>query len=154
VADSALAIVADAVFKVLNVPSLTAPPPIGAGAKRVVDQPVLSPVDDDIPFPFVWYELAAERMAGGLGPGPWLLEIDLRVHVFSTAPGMQEAQAIVQEVIRLLRQAEKAGALPVAGWLSAYAPHDATITLPYELLNNVPVRELVAESRIYLQEAA
>jgi len=151
-ADSALDAVADAVFKVLNVPSLTAPPPIGAGGKRVVDQPVIT--EGAQSFPFVWYELAAERMAGGLGPGPWLLEVDLRVHVFSTEPGMHEAQAIIQEVIRLLRQAERAGALPVAGWASSYAPHDATITLPFELLNNVPVRELVAESRIYLQEAA
>jgi hypothetical protein len=144
--------VADAVFKVLNVPSLTAPPPIGAGGKRVVDQPVIT--EGAQSFPFVWYELAAERMAGGLGAGPWLLEVDLRVHVFSTAPGMQEAQAIVQEAIRLLRAAETAGTLPVAGWASYYAPHDATITLPFELLNGVPVRELVAESRIYLEEAA
>jgi hypothetical protein len=150
-AHSALVDVADAVFRVLNVPTLTAPPPIGAGAKRVVDQPVTSGAQT---FPFVWYELAAERSFGGLGEGPWLLEVDLRVHVFSQSNGMQEAQAIIQEAIRLLRLAERSGVLPVTGWASWYAPHDATITLPFELLNGVAVRELVAENRIYLEEVA
>src|SRR4029434_6619359 len=99
-AHSALVDVADAVFKILNVPSLTAPDPIGAGATGgVTDQPVVTGPQS---FPFVWYELAAERMVGALGAGPWLLEIDLRVHVFSQAPGMDEAQTIIQEAIPLV----------------------------------------------------
>ena len=140
-AHSALVDVADAVFHVLNVASLTAPPPIGAGGKRIVDQPV---VDGPQSFPFVWYELASERQDGGLGAGPWQFEIDIRIHVFSQAAGMQEAQAIVQEAIRLLRTVP----LVVAGWRAWYQPHDATITLPFELLNGVPVRELVSEHRL------
>jgi len=149
-ANSALDVVADAIYAVLNVPSLTAPDPIGAGARDIVDQPVVEGMQS---FPFVWYELAAERMQTGLGGGPWLLEVDVRIHVFSTAPGMQESQRIVTEAIRLLRQAERSGALPVNGWRSWYLPHDATITLPFELLNGVPVRELVAENRLYVEEA-
>jgi len=145
-AHSALVDVADAVFKVLNVPSLTAPPPIGVGGKRIVDQPV---IDGPQSFPFVWYELAAERQAGGLGGGPWLFEVDLRVHVFSQAPGMNEAQTIIQEAIRLLRTSR----IVVGGWASWYQPHDATIALPFELLNGVPVRELVAEHRLYVEES-
>ena len=146
-ANSALVDVADAVFAILNVPSLIAPPPIGAGGRRVVDQPV---IDGPQSFPFVWYELAAERMVGALGAGPWLLEVDIRVHVFSQAPGMQEAQAIIAEAIRLLRVSRGV----VTGWSTWYQPHDATITLPFELLNGVPVRELVGEGRWYVEESA
>lgn len=146
-AHSALVDVADAVFKILNVPSLTAPDPIGAGATGgVTDQPVVSGSQS---FPFVWYELAAERMVGALGAGPWLLEVDVRVHVFSQAAGMQEAQAIIQEAIRLLRVSRGV----VTGWSTWYQPHDATLTLPFELLNGVPVRELVGEGRWYVEEA-
>ena len=79
-------------------PSLTAPPPLGAGGRRVVDQPV---VDGPQSFPFVWYELAAERMVGSLGAGPWLLEVDIRVHVFSQAPGWTKRKTIIAEAIRL-----------------------------------------------------
>jgi hypothetical protein len=146
-ANSALVDVADAVFAILNVPSLTAPPPIGAGGRRVVDQPVVEGVQS---FPFVWYELAAERMVGALGAGPWLLEVDIRVHVFSQADGMQEAQAIIAEAIRLLRTSRGV----VSGWSTWYQPHDATMTLPFELLNGVPVRELVGEGRWYVEEAS
>jgi hypothetical protein len=134
---------------VLNVPSLTAPDPIGAGCTGgVTDQPVVTGPQS---FPFVWYELAAERMVGALGAGPWLLEVDVRVHVFSQASGMQEGQQILQEVIRLMRQAVNPA---VKGWSTWYSPHDAAITLPFELLNGVPVRELVAEGRWYVEEAA
>lgn len=135
---------ADAVFAVLNVASLRNL----LGAAKITDQPVrnLTPAD----FPFVWYELAAERMVGGLGPGPWLLEVDVRIHVFSQAAGMQESQAILQEAIRLLRQT----ALTVNGWSAWYTPHDAAFALPFELLNGVPVRELVSEDRTYVEEGA
>jgi hypothetical protein len=154
-AHSALVDVADAVFKVLNVPTLTAPDPIGAGAVGGVhDQPVVTGNQTPYPFPFVWYELAAERKQDGLGAGPWQYEIDVRIHVFSTDRGMQESQRIVQEAIRLMRQAERSGQLPIAGWSSWYWPHDATIALPFELLNGLAVRELVAESRLYVEEAA
>jgi len=146
-ANSALVDVGDAVFAILNVPSLTAPPPIGAGGRRVLDQPVVE--EGAQSFPFVWYELAAERMVGALGAGPWLLEVDIRVHVFSTAEGMNEAQTIIAEAIRLLRVSRGV----VTGWSTWYQPHDATITLPFELLNGVKVRELVAEGRWYVEEA-
>jgi len=153
-ADSALVDVADAIFRVLNVPSLTAPDPFGAGAVGGVhDQPIVDGTQTPYAFPFVWYELAAERQAGGLGAGPWLLEIDIRIHVFSQSRGMQEAQRIVQEAVRLLRGVERYGTLDVAGWAWLYGPHDATLSLPFELLNGVAVRELVAENRGYVQEA-
>jgi hypothetical protein len=151
-AHSAFPDLADAIYAILNVPALTAPPPIGAGARRVVDQPVLAADDDRIPFPFVWYELGSERSSGGLGPGPWLLEVDIRIHVFSQSNGMQEAQGIAQKVIELLRAAEKSGTLDVNGWWSWYQPHDDTITLPFELLNGDAVRELVVANRAYVEE--
>src|SRR4030095_5129020 len=146
-AHSALVDVADAVFKILNVPSLTAPDPIGAGATGgVTAQPV---VTARVSFPFVWYELAAERMVGALGAGPWLLEIDLRVHVFSQAPGMDEAQTIIQEAIRLIRESRGV----VTGWGTGDTRDHAPVPRPFELLNGVPVRELVAEGRWYVEEA-
>lgn len=144
---SSLPDLADAVFRALNVPSLTAPDPFGAGCTGgVTDQPVKNLTPDD--FPFVWYELAAERNMSGLGPGPWLFEVDVRIHTFSTADGMQEGQQINQEVIRLLRTTR----LDAAGWSTWYQVHDATFSLPFELLNAVAVRELVTEQRVYVEE--
>jgi hypothetical protein len=139
-AHSSLPDLSDAVYAVLNVPSLKI-----AGAKRIVDVTINVTPDD---FPFVWYELAAERNMGGLGRGPWLLEVDIRIHVFSQAAGMQEAQAICQEAIRLMRLTP----LTVNGWSAWYTPHDAVLALPFELLNGRPVRELVSDDRTYVEE--
>src|SRR4029450_2289583 len=126
-AHSSLPELSDAVYAVLNVPSLRI-----AGAKKIVDVTInVTPAY----FPFVWYELAAERNISGLGPGPWLMEVDVRIHVFSQAAGMQEAQQILQEAIRLMRLTP----LTVNGWSAWYTPHDAVVTLPFELLNGRPV---------------
>lgn len=144
--DAALQPVASAVFRCLNVPALTAPAPVGLGA-RVTDNPV---TDEDQTFPFVWYELATEENQSGLGRGPWLHMIDLRIHTFSTSPGMKEAQRINQTVIGLVRDAQWV----IAEWSHWATPFDRIVLLPFEELNGVKVRELVAMFRLYVEERA
>ena len=147
--DSALQPVSEAVFRALNVPSLLDPPPAGAGARRVTDNPVIEEGEEQT-FPFVWYEVGSESNRSGLGPGPWLFELDLRVHVFSRAPGMAEAQRIAREVVRLLRHIR----LPMVEWDNPYTAHDRVVLLPFEVLNGTKVRELVVMGRPYVEERA
>jgi hypothetical protein len=144
-ANSALQPVSQAVFKVLNVPALTAPPPVGAGGRKVTDDPS---VDSSADFPFVWYELASETNVSSLGRGPWLMEIAVNVHAFSTYAGQSEAQRIIETVIDLLRSS----ALPVVGWTPWYLPHDRNVLLPFEQLSGIKVTELVTQFRLYVEE--
>ena len=149
--NSALVPVSQALFKVLNVPSLVGPyqPNVCAGARAVRDSPTVSSTAD---FPFVWYELAAEDNRSGLGRGPWLLELDVRIHTFSTDVGMAEGERITTEIVRLVRQKETG--LVVAGWSAPYQPHDRIVLLPFEQLAGIKVTELVTMGRLYVEEAA
>jgi hypothetical protein len=142
--DSSLQPVANAVYAALNVPALTAAPPDGAGAKRVTGHPTPGA------FPFVWYELFDESNAGGLGAGPWVMEIDLRIHTFSQAQTLAEAQTITRTAIHLLRNT----LLPILGWDHWAIFWDRNVTLPYEEINGVKVTELVALFRLSVEERA
>ena len=134
-ADSALQPVAEAIFAQLNVASLKAAQPTGAGCVGgVTDNPT------GTVYPVLWYELITGTDLTGLGRGPDLTQIELRLHVFSTWNGMTEARRIMREAIRLLKYTQPA--------VSSYSlveigrPHDE-IALPFEEINGVKVRELV-----------
>jgi len=138
--------------KVLNVPSLVgafdpANPSACAGARRVQDTPTVASTDD---FPFVWVELANETNRSGLGRGPWLMEIDVRIHTFSTFVGMAEIQRINTEIVDLIRQST----LTVLTWHPWATPHDRNTLLPFEQLAGIKATELVAMFRLYVEEMA
>lgn len=134
----ALGAVSVAVYGVLNVAGLTALAPGG-----ITDDPAQSTA-----FPFVWYEVR-EREARGFGT-VGLPEVQLRVHVFSKYEGMKEAQAAVAKAIELLRDQ----ALSVTGYRQAgLVFYDETVLLPNEEINGIKCHELVAQFRIYVEEA-
>ncbi len=145
--DSPLQPVAAALFKRLNVASLKAVyPGPGAGCLGgVTDNPAQNPT-----FPFLWYEITGHD-DGGLGQGPDVVRIDLRLHVFSTYPGMAEAQRVMREAIRLLKYSEPLAdgyEIPMIG-----RPLDE-IAEPFSTLNGVSVRELVTVWELYACEVA
>lgn len=146
--NSPLQPVSEALMRVLNVPSLVGvASPTCAGARRVTDSP---PQLSQSAFPYVWYELFSASNRSGLGRGPWLFVLDVRLHTYSTSPGMAEAQRITAEIVRLLRAVETG--LLVADWAAPYQPHDGTTLLPFESLGGVKVTELVVENRLFVQE--
>jgi hypothetical protein len=141
--DSALQPVADAIFARLNVPSLKAAQPTGAGCPVVTENPT------GTVYPMLWYELITGTDLTGLGRGPDLTQIELRLHVFSTWNGMTEARRIMREAIRLLKYTQPT----VAGYalVEIGRPHDE-IALPFEELNGVKVRELVTIWDLFADE--
>ena len=137
-ASLALSPVSAAVYTVLNVAALTTLAP--GGVRDYVPQ---KPT-----FPLVWFELQEEERRG-LGTGG-LPEVDLRVHCYSQALGGAEGQAVMQQVIELLKDQ----ALIVPGYTQGGRVfYDRTVPLADELVNGVPVRELVAMFRIFVEEA-
>ncbi len=134
----ALSPVSVAVDNALNVAALTA---LATGG-----------IYDGIPqapsYPLVFFEVQEEdqRPFGGGG----LPQVTLRVHAFSTHEGMKEAQTIIAKAIQLLRDVS----LSVTGYAQAGKVfYDRTVALPNEVVRGVEVRELVAEFRIYVEEA-
>lgn len=108
-------------------------------------------IHDDVPedptYAFVWYELLTETDRRGLGTGS-LPELELRVHAFSLYGGKQQAQAVIDRVIALLKDA----ALTITGWTQAgLVFYDSTTQLPLDELNGVKVHEIVAAFRIYAE---
>lgn len=133
--DSALQPVSVAIFSRLNVASLKAAVPAGAGC--------VGGVFDNVPqgatYPCLFYEVSASDL-GGLGQGPDVHQIQLRLHVFSQYAGMAECQRIMREAIRLLKYT----APTVVGYQMPTIGRPADeIPLPFETLNGVLVRELV-----------
>lgn len=134
----ALSPVSVAVYGLLNVAGLTA---LATGG-----------VYDDVPqlptFPFVCYdviETSQHAMGGGVG----VPEISLRVHVYSTYAGMQQAQGIAAKVIELLRDK----AITVSGYRQAGRVfYDETIPFPDEMISGVKCKEIVSMFRIYVEE--
>ena len=142
--DSALQPVAEAVVGRLNVASLTAAAPGGAGCVGGVTE---DPAQGGR-LPFLWYEVSG-RDISGLGQGADLTEIDLRLHVFSAFHGMSEARRIMREAIRLVKFSQPVVAgyqMPPIG-----RPHEET-PLPFEELNGVKVRELVASFTVFAEQ--
>jgi hypothetical protein len=132
--NSAIGPVSAAIMGLLNVASLKAAYPTGAGCVGgVTDAPT------GTTFPVLWYELSAHDL-GAFGEGPDVTQLQLRLHVFSTQPNMVEAQRIMREAIRLVKYQAPAATgydIPTIG-----RPQDE-IPLPLETLNGVAVRELV-----------
>lgn len=144
--DMATQPVAEAIFARLNVASLKAAVPTGAGCTGGVTE---NPVQGGT-YPFLWYELDA-RDIGGLGQGPDLWELTLRLHVFSTWNGFLEARRIMREAIRLLKYTSPI----VAGYrMPTIGRPEQEIALPFEELNGVKVRELVTEWTLFADEIA
>ena len=142
--NSALGPVSAAVFTVLNVASLKAAYPTGAGCVGgVTDNPT------GTTYPLLWYELIDGEDLSGLGRGPDLTRIELRLHVFSTWNGMLEAHRIMREAIRLLKYSTPT----VTGYtlVEIGRPHDE-IALPFEEINGVKVRELVTIWDLFADE--
>lgn len=135
----ALSPVSAAVYGALNVSSLTA---LATGG-----------VYDDVPqgvgFPFVLYRVE-EQERRGFGAGS-LLEVALRVHVFSTYAGLKEAQTIGSQVVELLKDVT----LTVSGYrLCGRVFYDETLLVGDELINGVKCHELALGFRIYVEPSA
>lgn len=144
--NSALQPVSIAVFGLLNVASLKAAQPTGAGCVGgVTDNPPQGGT-----FPVLWYEVS-ERDRSGLGSGDEVKEVELRLHVFSTWMGAAEAQRIMAEAIRLVKHQEPAA----TAWrvIKIGRPKDVVL-LPNEEINGVKVRELVSIWDVFAEEAA
>ena len=102
-------------------------------------------------YPCVLFEVSEDQQLGGFGtkPGRGMLpQIGLRLHVFSKYVGMSEAQSVMQKAIQLL-----ADPPPVTGYSSWAIFHDSTIPLPDQVVSGEPVQELVANLRMYVEEA-
>lgn len=134
----ALSPVSVALFTLLNVATIT-------------DQ-ATGGVVTDIPqaptFPLVWLEVLEPRDMRGFGTGGFP-EIEIRVHVFSAAETLTEAQTIARLCISLLRDAT----LTVTGYTQAGRVfYDGTTPLPNEQILGVKVHELVSMFRTYVEE--
>jgi hypothetical protein len=143
--DSCLQPVSVGIFARLNVASLKgAYPATGAGCTGGV----FDRVPQGATFPNLFYEVSG-RDLGGLGQGPDVTQIELRLHVFSTYGGMAEAQRIMREAIRLLKYAEPT----IAGYVMPpiNRPSDE-IALPFEVVNGVAVVELVTMWDLFAAE--
>ena len=137
-ADLALSPVAVALYGVLNVGSLTT---LATGG-----------VYDDIPqsvtFPFVLVEVQ-ERDVRGFGLGG-LPECTVRLRVYSTYQGWKEAQSILSQAITLLKDV----ALTVNGYrMCGHVFYDESVPIPDSEINGVKCKELVANFRVYVEEA-
>lgn len=135
-ATTSLAAVAPAIFARLNVASLTAAVPTGAGC--------IGGVKDYVPqgvqFPFLLYELF-ERDISGLGAEHAVKQVQLRLHVYSQFKGEAESQRIMNEAIRLLQFTEPT----VTGWQvpKIGRPQDV-IPIAVSEINGEVCRELVS----------
>lgn len=135
-----LGAVSTAIYTALNVSGLTSLATGGVGA----DMPQTANP------PFVLFEVH-ETQGGGLGTRPGvssLPEVDVRVRVFSASKGPKEAHTIMAKVIELL-----ATPPAVTGYSSWAIFHDSTTLVTAELVGGVKVYELVAQLRLYVEEA-
>lgn len=127
--------VAEGIFGLLNVASLKAPPPTGAGCLGGVRDYVPQPAV----FPFLFYELFL-RDVSGLGAGASTKQVQLRLHVFSKFPGGVEERRIMAEAIRLLQFQE----FTVNGWrVPAIGRPNDEVSIDSSEINGEICRELV-----------
>lgn len=126
------------VFTALNVAALQA---LSTGG-------IFDDIPQEVSFPCVLYQVSEDRDLRGFGTGG-LPEVRLRVHAYGL--DLVGLQAIVQKAIQLLRDVR----LTVSGYTTcAGVFYDETLTFDDVLVNSVKVHELVAQFRIYVQEAA
>jgi hypothetical protein len=97
------------------------------------------------------YQPSLGRRPGG-GPGS-LYELDVRVHVFTQDRGMRTAQVVMAKVVEVLTPS---GAISVTGYtvcgLEPLATGSST-PLPNEVVAGIPVRELVRDFRLTVEES-
>lgn len=130
--NSALVPLSAGLYAKLNVPSLKT----GLGFTVALGDYVPQP----LPERFLLYALT-EKDISGFGDDRSVKKMQLRLHAFSKAQTMQEAQKIMTEAIRLLQFTE-----PTAtGWLiPAIGRVNDVIPIENSEINGVVVRELVS----------
>lgn len=135
-ANCALQPVSQAIFARLNVASLTGTYPSNAGC--------IGGVHEFVPqapaYPFLLIELF-ERDLSGLGSGPSLKQLQLRLHVFSQYLGMAEAQRIMTAAIGLVQFHEPT----LTGWnMPRIGRPNDVVPIEASIINGVACRELVS----------
>lgn len=136
---SALSPVSAAIYTALNVAALTDLAP--GGVSDVIPQ--------NTAYPMVLFEVSEAQQMGGFGSKPGrkqLPEMDVRVHVFSQAQNLSEAQGILDVAIGLLADAPS-----VSGYSSWAIFHDSTVDLGDQVVANITVHEIVALFRLYVE---
>jgi hypothetical protein len=146
---TALEPTSQAVFARLNVAAVKAAYPTGGGAiGGVTENPVTSGTTT---YPFLWYEVDEDLGdTRHLGAGAGVLRVRLRLHAFSTYPGMRECQRIIAAATDLLMP--PAALLTIAGFSHRAIFDYNAVPLPFEELNGVKVRELVKEFELFLDQ--
>lgn len=139
---SALSPISTGIFTALNVASLLALAPGG----------VHDALPQNTAFPCVLFEVSDEDASTfGARPGSGagsMVTVRLRCHVFSQYAGMKEAQAVMAKLRQLLSTPPSATGYHV--WEIFPRP---TVPLANEELAGVPVRELVGDWLLYVEEA-
>lgn len=128
-ARSALESVSEAVFGALNVSALT----------TLATSGVFSHVPQDTAPPFVWFTVDEADRDGTFGQV--MKDCRVRVHVYSTYAGNQEAQQIINEAVNLLR-----GTTPsLDNHTALLVRHDDSSAFGDEDLNGVLAKHVVAD---------
>ena len=129
---SALDPLSDGLFTKLNVASLRT---VGSATVVIVDA-----VKQPAVFPFLLYVLS-EKDISGLGSGPSVKQIQLRLHVFSQEKTMKQAQQIMTVAVGLLQHVS-----PTAtGWqIPMIGRPDDVIPIETSEINGIVCRELVS----------
>ena len=133
---SSLDPLSDGIFAKLNVVALKgAYPSVGAGCNSVGDF-----VPQPLTFPFLLYSMK-EKDISGLGSGPSVKQIELRLHVFSTFQGMKEAKRIMTAAIGLLQFVSPSA----TGWqIPAIGRPNDVVEIGNSEINGIVCRELVS----------
>ena len=137
---SSLNAVSVALYGLLNVVTLTA-----------LGVTVCDDIGQSTAFPMLFFEVQ-EKNLGGMGTKPAnkrVLEVDVRLHVYSQHGGMKEAQTILSAAIGLLRDPPPT----ITGFSSWAIFHDEIIPLGDQLVAGQKVKELVGMARLYVEEA-
>ena len=135
--------VSSAIYTTLNVASLLALAPGGAG--ELIEQLTARPC--------VLY-VVQERVVAGFGSGnkpgggTRTLECDVRLHVFDVGDSLVQTRAVMSECMRLLADPPS-----VTGYGSWAIFWDDVIPLVGEIVAGVVVNELVANMRLMVSES-
>lgn len=144
-----LVAVSEALHSVLNVAAMTA---LATGG-------VSDAIEQKRGYPFLMYAVSDSARATGLGtkPGQNLSsEVAIRLHVFSKAPGFKAAHAVMKKAIELLsvtdalRTSLASGGYTLCGGEPFY---DETVPIGETVIAGEVVQELVANFRLYVEEA-
>jgi len=138
--NSALQPVSDAVYTLLQADQ-TLVGIVGGGIWDVVPE--------NPGYPFVWYEVGRPIDARGFGAGS-LPQLDVRTHTYTVGGSMLEAFAINNRIIMAL--ADQLLPIDPTAWKPAgLILSEAEVVLPDEQLRGIPVHEVVAMFRLYVE---